>query len=272
MGRLRTAEETFRGLPSDVGQTRPVERNACGNPEFPDPSACSFGSPTATTRIVLVGDSIAMTYVGPLRDIALNSSGGVQLIVQSMDGCQFVDEQMSNDDPSKLAACPARKQHAVDVINSVKPTNVIIANQYGRKIVDGTNATMSEGQWATSMTEIIDKFRANTQQIVFLSPPPADAEISDCYGTRASKPADCISYVTPQWSDVAWAENKLAADIGGLWIDSRQWFCQDARCPSFVGSTPTKRDQKHMTNAYAKKITPAFYESLSNARVLPTMP
>ena len=245
-----------------------AELSRCGNPEFPDPAECNFGSPTAPTRMVLVGDSIAMTFVGSLRDIAVNSGGRIQLIVQAMDGCQFVDTQMSNDDQSKVDACPARKQHAVDVITSEKPTHVFIANQYGRKIVDATKTTMSEAEWATSMKAIVDKFRASTQKVVFLSPPPPDVEISECFGTRSSSPADCISAVTSEWMDIAWAEHKLAGEISGSWVDSRPWFCHDAQCPSFVGTTPTKRDQKHMTNAYGRKITPVIDETLRRAGLI----
>lgn len=248
------------------------ELSSCGNPELPNPANCTFGSPAARTRIVLVGDSIAMTYVGPLRTIALNSDGQIQLHIQAMDGCQFVNEQMSNNDQSKVDACPARKQHAVDVINSLKPTDVIIANQYGRKIINGTNASMSPDDWAASMREIVAKFRPSTQRVVFLSPPPPDVEISECYGTRSSTPARCISRVTAQWSDIALAESRLASELAGVWMDARPWFCSDGQCPSFVGSTPTKRDQKHMTNAYGEKITPVIKESLSAAGVLPAGP
>lgn len=245
------------------------ELSPCGNPAIPNPEVCTLGSASAPTRIVLVGDSIAMTWVGPLRTIAQLSNGQIQLNIQAMDGCQFVEIQMSNDDPSKTQACPGRKQHAIDIINQTKPTVVIVANQYGRKIVDRSNARMTPLEWQTSMRNIVTKFRGSTDKVVFLSPPPADVEISECYGTRSSSPADCISYVPNEWNDIARMEYDLAQELGGTWIDSRPFFCKELQCPAFVGSTPTKRDSKHMTNAYGEKITPAVQEAMTTQGVLP---
>ena len=133
----------------------------------------------------------------------------------------------------------------------------------------GTNRKLTPREWAESMRQIVEKFRDSTKKIVFLAPPPADKNISDCYGTRSSTPADCISRVTSQWLSMAKAEQDLAESIGATWVDSRPWFCNErGLCPSFVGSTPTKHDEVHMTPAYGEKIYPVMEESLRQAGVI----
>ncbi len=223
----------------------------CGFIETPNPGAeaCTWGSPEAAVRIVLVGDSMAMTYAGPLREIALNSEGNIQLRVMAGYGCPFANDP--EDTPTDR--CQERKQEAVDVINNIKPDVVIISDN---------------GNRADSMPPLIDKFRASTKKIAFLAPPPPGKNPNDCYSTKSSVPADCVSTISATWFSQADDEQDLANAYVGLWIDSSPWFCNDEGvCPAFVGSIPTRMDEFHMTPDYGKRITPVIGEALTTAGV-----
>lgn len=239
----------------------------CGGTGVPNAS-CIWGPETAPAEVVLVGDSVGMTYAGPLRQLA--STGAIRVHSQAMYGCAFTGELIVNPEVKLMDACPGRKQHAVDVINTIRPDVVIIANSYEDKQSAGSSEEMTPVQWSSSMRQIIDQFRGSGAQIVFLAAPPADIQISECYGKRASTPADCISNVTRDWTDFAETEQDLAKSIEAKWIDSRTWFCRDERyCPSFVGTVPTKMDRVHMTPAYGQKIAPVIQESLRESGVIP---
>ena len=221
--------------------------------------ACTWGLQSAPTRIILTGDSLALNYAGPLREIALSSNGQVQLQLHAMAGCQFVNDAMI---ARSIEACPAKKQATIDAIKATRPTIVIIANHYEVHNFASNGREVTPSEWHESLREITDEIRGSTKKLVFLAAPPADKRISVCFGTRSSTPADCISRVTDQWVAQAQVEQDLARSVGGTWIDSRPWFCSgEGLCPSFVGSTPTKVDATHMTTAYAIKITPAIGES-----------
>ena len=239
----------------------------CGHGVAPDASKCRWGSPTAPIRIVLVGDSVALGYAEPLRAIALNSGGQIQVHSEAMVACAFVDDLVERE--SRSPECPARKQHAIDLIKATKPDLVVISNTYGPNQIVGSSRAMTPQEWFNSMREIVGKFSNSTDMVALLSPPPADKSMSDCYGLRSSTPADCISRVTEQWMSTAKAEQDLAPAIHGVWIDSRSWFCSDSGfCPSFVGSTPTKHDEAHMSTVYGRKISSAMGESLRQAGAL----
>ena len=166
-----------------------------------------------------------------------------------------------------MDACPARKQHAIDYINNTKPQVVVVSNSYGEKTIDGN--PMSTQQWADSVQRILSKFLTNTGKVVMLSAPPADVKIADCYGKRSATPASCISKVTNQWHMMADTELGIAEAVGGVWVDSRQWFCSPRQlCPAFVGVTPTKFDAAHMAPAYGEKISAVISESLAAAGIL----
>jgi peptidoglycan/LPS O-acetylase OafA/YrhL len=251
-----------------TGPPAEPEVATCGLISLPDMDKCSWGSKSAPTRVVLVGDSIAMTYAGPLREIALQSGGRVQVHTEAMYGCTFGDDLTINPDKRITDACTGRKQHAIDVINSTKPQVVIIANAYGAKKLVSTGQDMTPGEWSDSLGRIVAKFRGSAQKIALVAPPPADKQLTDCYGTKSSTPADCISGVTRQWSSMAKAEQDVAKSIGQTWIDSRPWFCSGGRmCPAFVGNTATKFDWAHMAPYYGKKIYPVIDESLRESGV-----
>lgn len=244
-----------------------VER--CGL-EFPDPQGCTWGSPTAATRIVLVGDSDALAYGGPLRELALRSDGKIQVRLEAMPGCPFVGSDLLKT--GKQSVCPGRKQRTIDAVTSARPDVVVIANSYGAKpLLAGGFMTPTE--WVDAMSQIVGRFRDSTRKLVWLSPPPESRNPGECYANRASVPADCLSPVDDQWLAMADAERTLAAALGGIWVDARPWMCSaDGLCPAFVGSTPTKRDEAHITPAYGSKIHPALGEALAVAGVLPGPP
>lgn len=238
----------------------------CGSPNVTPGDDCTWGAADAPTKIVLVGDSIGLSYANPLRLIALNSNGQIQLHSEALPGCQFADDLIENADEGIMEACPARKQHAIDVINSTKPAVVIVANSYGEKRIG--SRTLSQADWGGSVQRILAKITA-PGKTVMLSAPPADVNIADCFARRGAVPADCISKVTMLWRTMADAGKGIAEAVGGVWVDSRTWFCDRQMCPAFVGVTPAKRDAAHMSPAYGEKISPVIAESLKAAGVLP---
>lgn len=239
----------------------------CGGPVLLQ--QCSWGSPDAPIRVLIAGNSVAVYYVQPLREIAESSGGRIQVHTEAMPGCNFINEMIFNSDQMYVDACPGRKQQFIDLVNTTKPDVVILSHNYSEKRVNGTDRDLTPSQWAGSMRDFVEQFRDSAKEVVLLAPPPGDdVLISECYSKRGSTPADCIGHVTSEWRDMAEAEQDLAGMIGAVWVDSRPWFCSSARlCPSFVGSTPTKLDRAHVVPAYGLKIAPVIRESFEAAGI-----
>jgi peptidoglycan/LPS O-acetylase OafA/YrhL len=251
------------------GPNVPPDISACDGAAAQNSGSCTWGSNSAKTRVVVVGDSIAMTYAVPLKQIALNSGGTFQVHTEATFGCEFIDDLLYIRDDQAMAACPGEKQHAIDFINTTKPDVVIISNTYLEKRVNGSDQNMTPSDWGASITRIVDKIRGSARKIVFLAAPPADANINvkECYAKRSSTPASCVNGVTPNWHARASVEQDLAKTFDGTWIDSRPWFCYEEACPSFASSTPTKWDDEHMASAFGMKIAPVIGEALQGAGV-----
>lgn len=243
----------------------------CGQTFFPDMDACTWGDPSAPINIVMLGDSVAISYVEPLREIANNSGGQIRVHNEAAFGCSYSEDLIVSAEKRIEAACPSRKDHAADVINEIKPNIVIISNSYLEKELASPGAgVLTPDQWGDSLRRYIDRFRGSVEKIVLLAPPPAVPNISDCYGKRTNMPAKCINQVSGQWLSMAKAEQQLAQSLGATWVDARPWFCSNRRvCPSFVGSTPTMRDTSHMASAYGVKISPVIAESFQRLGIIP---
>lgn len=244
------------------------EVDECGGAKLLDPGDCTWGSASAPTRVVVIGDSVALSYLGPLRQMALNSNGELQVHSEAQYACFFIEQTVPFKEQKLVDSCARRKPVAVDYINRTKPDVVIISHFYGtKKLADGESLT-AQG-WADSLQKFIDQFRSSTKKIVFIAPPPDGVSIDACYGQKSNTPPDCISKISHTWKSTAVAEQQLARAVNGVWVDSLPWFCYDERrCPSFVGNILTKRDDVHMTLSYGEKILPVIQESLVASGVI----
>lgn len=226
---------------------------SCGKVQRASAASCTWGDPQAPKTMVILGDSIAMTYVEPLKNFAELSGGQWKVRSEAMFGCPFIDITSEKSDRDIDVACPGRKEEAIQVVNELRPDVVVIANYY---------SALESSKLTAGLKSYISRFSANVGKVALLAPPPDDVKIGDCY-TRASKPADCVSRVTANWRNRAATEKAVATSVGGVFLDPIPWFCTtDHYCPSFVGTTPVKSDGAHMLPEYARLISPAVAESL----------
>ncbi|MDQ1106243.1 acyltransferase family protein [Nocardioides zeae] len=241
----------------------PEDVDRCGQVEHVDVAGCTWGHEDATRRAVVVGDSISLSYVVTLRDTLPDDWS---LTALGAFGCAFTDKVRAHPDADVVAGCEHRKELAADAIRELEPDLLVVANMYVPRPVIGKRVPMTPEEWRTSTETEVAPLRSAVGHLAFLAPPPSDVDIADCW-SRVASPADCEGRVTASWEAMADAEVALAADLGATYVDSRDWFCADDRCPAFVGTTPVKNDLVHMTQAYQRVIEPAVAERLAELGV-----
>ncbi|TYC98995.1 acyltransferase [Arthrobacter echini] len=242
------------------GEEAPEEVTACGGIGPIAVKDCTWGDPRATRRAVVVGDSIAMTWVSPLRE-ALGSDESWEVTSLGTFGCTFTDLLIENPEPEVVDACEERKSQAVDAINDLEPDLVFVANTYEPRFPAGWNEAMTPEEWQESTKTIVSRFNAAVGRVVFLAPPPLSADIAECY-SKIAEPSFCAGTIDPDWRTMQIAEQELTENIDAYFVNPELWFCAEDWCPSFVGTTPTKRDLVHMTPSYQRKIAPALRAEL----------
>ncbi|MCU1634341.1 MAG: acyltransferase [Micrococcaceae bacterium] len=248
------------------GQLAPADITACGGTGSITVSACTWGDPDATRRVVVVGDSIAISWTSALRE-AVGSTDGWAVTGLGTSGCTFTELLIRNPSARLLRACEGRKEQVVEAINDLRPDVVIIANTYEPRFPMGRDESLSTEEWKDSTASIVSRFSDSVGSVVFLSPPPLTTDIQKCY-SKIAEPSFCAGQVRQQWRTFATAEQELAGELNGSFISPELWFCAEGWCPSFVGSTPVMRDLVHMTPSYQLEIAPALRSELLDRGIL----
>lgn len=232
----------------------------CGGALLPeDPEYCTFGNPDAPKTAVLVGDSIAQMYVPALVEIF--GTGEWKLRITSMYACPFIDMDVGSLE-GRIELCRTRKDQEVQIIHETQPDLVIIGNTYWRA-ADATGTKAAIDDWDAAFRASLAKIQSSAKAILVLPPPVPDKTISDCM-TALSAPADCVSAMnSTDWAEMANLQKDATEQIGGVFIDNRLWYCNEAGlCPPFVGSILVKKDQAHITADYARYIVPVIREDI----------
>ena len=239
----------------------PTEIEECADPIRITGTDCTWGD--GERLAVVVGDSTAVAYTDALRTV-LNEAG-YRVQGFAMNGCEYSDTVIGN--ASVADACPARKQDAVDAIAAQSPDLVFVTNAYQQHTPIGTDDPLTGPEWISSLQSAVDRFRPAAGQVVFLSPPPADTNVGECF-TAVSTPTDCVGEITDSHRKYLAADATVAEAIGGVVITSVPWFCAEDLCPAYVDSTPTKGDRLHAAPRYMDLVESSMEESLRSAGVL----
>ncbi|WP_454811323.1 acyltransferase family protein [Paenarthrobacter nitroguajacolicus] len=243
-----------------AGGQVPKDILACGlEAKLVQQDICTWGDPSATKTAVIVGDSISLTYVETLRS-AVGDSSGWQIKSFGTFACAFADERAFGIDTSD--ACEARNQDATKSIAQIQPDVVFVAHHYLERKPAGSTTAMTSDQWQKALRARLDPLLPSAGKIVFLSPPPADKDINECF-TKTSVPLDCMSRKPQHWYEIAKGEQDLASVIDAVHVDTSNWFCVDDLCPSFARDIPVKMDWAHMSPAYQARLGGVAREQLT---------
>ncbi|KQP65683.1 hypothetical protein ASF47_08015 [Nocardioides sp. Leaf285] len=244
----------------------PSDVVACGvSTETVDLEACTWGPPDARRTAVVVGDSVSLTYVAPLRGV-LEARGSWDLVSLGTFGCPFVPLPVGSSSEA-VDDCATRRAEALATIADLDPDVVVVANSSETPDVLGTGDSVSDTGWARGVEQLLAPAVATGAAVVVLAPPPGGTDIEECY-TRLSSPVDCVGQVSDSWVSRARSEQTMATELGGTWISSAPWFCFRDQCPSFVDGVPVRSDAVHMTTAFAERVEPLLASALRSTAAL----
>ncbi|MEY2417656.1 MAG: hypothetical protein QOG90_336 [Actinomycetota bacterium] len=219
---------------------------------------CSYGAPDAPHLAVVLGDSIASSYLPGIRT-ALGSAYRVQPL--TLGECPMIDT------PTKASAhstglnqrCADHKPWALHEVERLHPELVIVSNSFAfiDALVGGGPAGSSTNadRWRDGTQKTLSALSATGARVVVLGAPPSSENLQECVTVR-STPQDCDREVQPRWLAVRGAESAGANAAHATYVDPLTWFCYRSLCPAVIGSTPVYWDGVHMTGAYSRSLAP----------------
>ena len=228
------------------------------------PENCSFGPTDSKVHIYLLGDSRANQFFSPVRDAAAQI--GAQLTSRTRTGCAMSDVILMNGE-TEYTNCNNWRDAAVKEVQLLKPDLVIISSATNLKILDpvtGSRATAKRAQelYVLGVQKIVTEFSRAGIKVILTRDTPR----------FKSSPLDCLSAYLPEGCRYPVAESVIeplftteaVKDIPGvLPVDLTLALCGNQFCETVRGRQIVWRDTHHITDSYARSLTPMFKELIS---------
>ena len=217
---------------------------------------CVFGDANGSSTVVLFGDSHAAQWFGSVNGVA--TARGWRLVVMTKATCPPVDvEVFSPVLERSYTECDRFRQAALARISSLHPALVILA--VARHYSDVYHFQVYSPTWLQGMSQMVQQLRASSPRVVVLGPiPKPGTNIPQCLSAHVDDAVQCTQPIqsnvyVPAGAD---AEQQVVRDAGGAYVNVEPWMCTTTTCAVMVGNILVYRDDNHLTDTFARWLTP----------------
>ncbi len=222
-------------------------RDGCLDVGVRNERACTYGPKGATKDVVLLGDSIAISWMPGLREVAAHEGWRVHVLTHRQCPAPMIPGGTS---VAVSESCAAHQRWATARAKELRPALAIVASRYG-------GATPA--QWERGLTASLRAL--GDLPVAVLEPPPDTGNLQQCR-TRLSSPQQCVKAITALHTTISAAERAAASTAGARFVDTTAWFCLGQRCPAVIGGLPVHADGEHLSAVYARFIGPYLRQAL----------
>ncbi|MFB2599456.1 acyltransferase family protein [Herbiconiux sp. P17] len=225
--------------------------------------SCVFGPADADKDVVVFGDSYGMSWMPGIRN-ALESSGWrIHQITRGQ--CPSIEVDVVKDTDTPYPECIEWRAWALQTIAAIQPDLTILASgdSTGQRLVSKATGTEMRNQIAAGTTAMLNQVVPLSGQTVIMGAPPRGAILQECFKVGAV-PKDCTTRPADLWSDFTGGQEAAAGPASVPYIQTRDWVCGDSGwCPPFVGTTPLRVDNAHLTIEFSTMLGPVIAEALA---------
>lgn len=227
-------------------------------------SACAVGAPDAPHTAVLLGDSIAGSWLPALTG-ALGPRW--RIVMATRGACpgswvaSYPDRSADADWPR---TCAALRTDLAAGIRATDPDVVVLASSTRTldRLVSGATGAAARTEWTDGTAAATRAVSGPTTSVIVLAPPPA--------GPAGCGPADfepggsrCRVALEDSWVLQSSAERSAAALTGASYLDTRDWFCTaSGECPWALDGSVVRTDTHHLTAEFSARLAAVMRRAL----------
>ena len=228
--------------------------------------SCSFGPESASTQVVMLGDSHLMQWFPAVQQMAAERGWHLTTYLRSACAPSPAPPQMVSATDSRVVrrrgevrqqVCQEWTSAAIQRIDADPRINLVITSSLNNKRWQHPAGRKSQDIGIAGYRDLWKKWAAAGRDVVVLRDTPIPKpDVISCVSSRAG--ADGCSRARSDAVDdridplVAAA---AAADRPRIHLlDFTDGFCSDRVCPSVIGSTLVYADDNHITPLYARTL------------------
>ena len=237
----------------------------CLNIDDGNLARCIYGDAAAAKTAVVIGDSVAISWMPGLRESLGKQGWKIQLLTKELCPAVEVPVERYDDRAGFAEECLAHQQWTAAKVAEINPDMVIVSSALGTR--DRIAGVEQEADilavWEEATTKKLEEMRSVTDgEVVLMSVAMRGRNLLQC-ATKISHPKDCMASNGTFVSTVE-AEKKAAAAVEGVrFVSTVPWFCAAGkRCPAFAGTTPIFAEGGHITPEYSRRLAPVIGEAL----------
>jgi peptidoglycan/LPS O-acetylase OafA/YrhL len=231
----------------------PEFRLGCFDPPSVASTRCRFALPGPTKTALVIGDSIAVSWLPGLR--AALEPQGFRLHAIAFKNCPAANVQIVVPRAEHTSeVCNRLHGSLADEVQAEHPDLVILSDQARaiEQLADGSTGSEAENEWSEGMRKQITAMKSPGARFVILAPNPEGPDPALCY-QAGSSPSDCVGTPDGAWHSKQRAEQAAAQATGATYVDTSSWFCDTTpRCPVFASETSMRWDRIHLTASYSR--------------------
>jgi len=268
--RLAVSPQMTR-ITAAVDDIAAMPREACVTlGESSEVKVCEFGKQSVTTSLVLFGDSHAIQWFNPLREMTEAKGWRLTTIVKS--GCPATDIKPPERTQEFVAKCEEWRANAIRRILSLRPSIVFIGNasvylNRRENAADGTGISLQEWQEGTARTlqalsagGVRAAVMRDTPRLLFDVPTCLARSVRHSWYPGGSCSMAEARVVDPAIFD---AEKTAAQGLENIhFIDMIDQLCQKSVCSAVQGGEIVYRDDSHLTGSFAERLRPVLEQRL----------
>lgn len=216
------------------------------------PNICSTSDGPREKTALVLGDSVAMSWM-PAVEESLDLDEW-RVVGLGFASCPAVLA------PVGSPACTSDQERMFAYAEELKPDLIFLSSAQSsiEKLSSGATGSAAVAEWKAASTAALLRMKAIGSEVVLISNPPAGADPREC-ANRLSGPQRCLTSTTDAWFDKSEAEQSAAQISGATYIDASSWVCNsEDLCPLYVGSTPIRFDQGHLTGQFSRQLGPVL--------------
>lgn len=232
-----------------------------------DTPVCEAGDLNSKKVIVLYGDSHASMWMSAIDRIAKKNGYKVRLFAKL--ACPLVEVAIWSYQLNKpFNECTQWQQKVYPLITALAPEIIIVTDQWKPAVVDGKKSDFDTPfTWEKEFPIAMARISKMAKKVFVLGNNPSlTQDPVDC----VSKPNVTLALCSAGRTQADNAkyngiEAKATKAVGGTYLDTVAWACNDSLCPIVINSKLAYFDQWHFSESYVKFLTPALESKLAPA-------